>query len=356
MNHAGVSPVSRRVAGAIERFGSEALHFNESVYRGWEEKIETARESIARLINAERSEIAFVRNTSEALSMVAQGLDWTPGDNIIALSDEYPANVYPWWGLRRRGVETRMLERPDSRFGVDNVAALVDDRSRLLAVSAVDWQTGFRADLRALGAFCRERGILFCVDAIQAVGAIRIDVKNTPVDFLAFGGHKWVMATEGCGALFVSQPALDKIYPPLLGWKSVKHSTQYLPYHLDLREDAARLEAGTLATPGILALGAAVDLQLEVGPARIEQRLLELTSLLGEELRGRGAELVSPWETGERSGIVTFRLGDPGTLVAAMKSENIIVRQRTRAVRLAPHFYNDERDIARVLSVVDRHV
>lgn len=356
MNHAGLAPVSRRVADVLRAFADEALLIDPEMYGRWEARAEEVRTTFARFVGAQAEEVAFVRNTSEGISLVAAGLEWRQGDNLIAVADEYPANVYPWWGLRNRGVETRMLVRRGWRFSVDDVRALVDGRTRLVTVSAVDWQSGFRADLPALGDFCRQRGLLFCVDAVQALGALRVDVAAAGIDCLAAGGHKWLLAPEGCGALFASSRVAERINPVLLGWKSVRDAERYLPYHFEMRKDAKRFEPGTLSHVGILALGAALDLLFEAGIDEIEQRILHLTAELAEGLRSRGAEIVSPWEEGERSGILTFRLGDAVRLSAVLKEAGIIVRNRAAGVRLAPHFYNDGEDVARVLEAVDAYL
>ncbi len=355
MNHAGIAPLPRRVAAAIRTFADEGELLDETIYRAWEQRAETVRARLAELIGGDASEIAFVRNTSEGLSLIAAGLPWQAGDNVVALEDEYPSNVYPWWGLRRRGVETRMVARPDSRFSVETIAPLIDRRTRVLTVSAVDWQTGFRADLPALGALCRERNVLFCVDGIQAVGALCVDVAAAGIDFLATGGHKWLLAPEGCGALFVSRRVIHRVEPVLLGWKNVKDAGRYLPYHFDLRDDAGRLEEGTPAQLGIQALGAAVDLLLEVGPRAIEARILAFTAELAEGLQRRGATILSPLGDAERSGILTFRLGDPAALHAALTRAGIVVRQRAGGIRLAPHFYNSRDDAERVFAAVDAY-
>lgn len=356
MNHAGMAPISRRVADVLRVFADEALVIAPPIYARWQARTEEVRARFAHLVGAASDEIAFVRNTSEGISLFAAGLEWRDGDNVIALSDEYPANVYPWWGLRRRGVETRMVRRSGWRFSVDDVHPLVDGRTRVLAVSAVDWQSGFRANLGALGEFCRQREILFCVDAVQALGALRIDVAAAGIDCLVAGGHKWLLAPEGCGGLFVSRRLAAQVWPVLLGWNSVTDAERYLPYHFELREDAGRFEPGTRSHLGILALGAALDLLAEVGPDRIEQRILYLTDELAEGLRSRGAEILSPWGRDERSGILTFRLGDAGPLSAALEAAGVVVRRRAGGIRLAPHFYNDRDDVARVLDAIDAHL
>ena len=352
MNHAGISPLPRRVAAAIHRFADDGLLLDPTTYQGWESRAEAVRAAAARLIGARAHEIAFVRNTSEGLSLIASGLDWQSGDNVVTVADEYPSNVYPWFGLQRLGVETRLLARTGTRFGADDVAPLIDRRTRVLAVSAVDWQSGFRVDLAALADVCRARQVLFVVDAIQAVGALCIDAAACGIDVLAAGGHKWLLAPEGCGMLFVSDRVVERVYPVLLGWKSVRNAAAYLPYHFELRSDAARLEPGSAPHLGILAFGAAVDLLLEVGPAAIERRVIAITDQLIEGLERLGASILSPRTRAERSAILTFALGDTAALYAALCAAGVIARPRLGGIRLAPHFYNDENDVARVLDVI----
>ena len=353
LNHAGVSPVSTRVAAVIASFAEEALHLSPTVYKRWETRCEGARRSFARLIGAQASEIAFVKNTSEAISLVAAGLDWRAGDNVIALDGEYPSNVYPWWSLRRWGVETRMVACDRGRFSIDAVVALTDRRTRVLAVSFVDWNSGARTDLRRLGELCRERDVLLCVDGIQGVGALQLDVEAMGIDCLAVGGHKWLLAPEGCGGLFVSHRIIARLQSVLHGWKSVSDASTYLPYHFEPRMDAAKFEPGSPPQLGTLALGAALDLLLEIGPANIECRILDLTQSLATRLRAAGAEVLSPWGEGERSGIVVFRLGnDPRALADELNRKGFVVRSRGGGVRVAPHFYNNEEDLDRLLAAL----
>jgi cysteine desulfurase/selenocysteine lyase len=351
MNHAGLAPISRRVAAAIHRFAEEALANEVGTSARWEARAEEVRALFARWIGAQPSEAAFVRNTSGGLSLVAAGLDWKPGDNVVAVADDYPSNIYPWWGLRRFGVETRLVARPHLRFGVDEVRGFADQRTRLVAVSAVDWQSGFRVDLASLGTFCRERGILFCVDGIQAVGALAVDVEAAGIDCMAVGGHKWLLAPEGCGGLFVSRRVVERIRPVLLGWKSVVDRGGDLPYHFDLRPGAERFEEGTLPHLGIHALGAALELLHEVGRGRVERAILQVNDALAEGLLREGATILSPWQPAERSGILTFRLGDAAVLIERLARDGVRAKLRLGGVRLSPHFYNDLDDVGRVLEV-----
>jgi len=352
MNHAGLAPLSRRVAAEIRAFADEAERVTSAAYAGWTARVDAVRAAYARLIGAAADEIAFVKNTGEGLSLVAAGLAWQAGDNVVAVADEYPSNVYPWLGLHRHGVETRFATRCGARFGVAEVAAVTDRRTRVVTVSAVDWQSGFRADLAALGDFCRARDILLVVDAIQAVGALRVDVRVCGIDAMAVSGHKWLLAPEGCGALFVSARVLDRITPVLLGWKSVRDADTYLPYHFAPRGDAAKFEPGSQMHLGIRAFGAAVDLQLAMRPERIEAAVLAVTEALREGLLGLGARILSPSGAAERSGILTFVRGDSAALHATLTRADVVCRQRLGGVRLAPHCYTNAEDVERVLRVV----
>jgi cysteine desulfurase/selenocysteine lyase len=247
-----------------------------------------------------------------------------------------------------------MVKPVRGRVELAGVAALADARTRVLSVSFVDWSSGARTQLAPLGEWCRSRGILYCVDGIQGVGALLLDVEQAQVDCLAVGGHKWLLAPEGCGCLFVSRRVGNRLQSVLHGWKSVSDAATYLPYHFAPREDAARFEPGSPSVLGTVALGAAIDLLLEVGPAQIEERLQQLTDRLTAGLRARGAEIISPWEPGARSGMVVFRLGDDSRqLCRALQERRFIVRQRGGGIRVAPHFYTSEDDIDRLLAGID---
>lgn len=353
LNHAGVSPISLRVRDAVHAFVEAALHIDAERNRWWERRSEDVRWQCARLIGARAEEIAFVKNTSEGLSLVAAGFAWKAGDNVLAVDGEYPSNVYPWFGLRRWGVETRLIQRREGMVHVDDVAAAADACTRVVAVSFVDWLTGARNDLAALGELCRSRGWLLCVDGIQGVGAVPLDVHECGIDVLAVGGHKWLLAPEGCGFLYVSSRIADRIESVLQGWKSVDDPDTYLPYHFVPRRDALKFEPGSPPHLGIHALGAAVELLLEVGLPQVWERVLSVTEHLAEGLRALGAEILSPWAPQRRSGIVVFRCGkDAANLARQLNDRGFIVRVRNGGIRAAPHFYQTAEDMDRFIAAV----
>ena len=356
-NNAGVAPISSRVDEAIRRYAGEAVRLGAFNYpRFFDAEIERVRERASLLLNASVDEIAFVKNTTEGLGIVASGLDWKRGDEVLTCDLEYPSNVYPWWSLRGRGVETVMLHGRGGRLPLAVVEeALQSRRVRLLALSSVEFGSGARNDLEALGGMCREHGVLFCVDAIQSVGCFPIDVEKCGIDFLAADGHKWMLSVEGCGIFFCSKRVQDLITPRIVGWRSVRNNRDFDTYHMDLQPGAGRFEEGSPNTPGIFALGAAIDLLLELDVSAIGERVLALTDRLVSGLRNRGAELRSPRGPGEASGIVSFVIPgqSPADTVRRLRAERIFVIERRGGVRASPHFYNSEDEIDRLLAALD---
>lgn len=363
LDHAGVAPISTPVREAIERFGVEALLELPLRYPQWEEEAEETRRACAAFVRCDSHQLAFVKNTSEGLSFVAEGLDLGAGDAVVVADREFPSNVYPWWGLRRLGVEVRMLQVGDDGFGVEALGRLLDDlqgRVRVVALSAVAYGTGDRLDLPAVAAACRDAGALFVVDGIQAVGALDVDFRRDGLDCIVADGHKWLCAPEGCGLMAISDRLLERLRPTQLGWKSVMESGQYHPYDFRLRPDAARLEAGSLSFLGVQALAAAVELAERVGVAAIEERLAALTRAFADGLRARGYRLLGRrWNAGAddracASGIVTFV---PRAAAERVRQElwerGAVTKARFGGIRVAPHHYQDARDVEAFLGVLD---
>ncbi len=354
-NNAAISAPPMRVVNAVSalmlQFGSEGyIHYPE-----WMKMVERTRGLFAQLIGSSPSEICFTGNTSEALSMVAGGISWKVGDKVIVPVPDFPSNVYPWVNLERSGVEVCFLHKTEGRFGVPDIEANLRPGTRLIAVSSTDFTTGFRCDIEEIGAFCRQKGILLCVDAIQSLGAIPFDVKSCGVHFLACGGHKWLLSTMGIGALFVSKEANDLLSPTKVGWHSVEDEENFYNLELKLKTDARRFEPGTLNLAGITALGTALEMLLEIGIERIFARIKDLNGLISAELEKRNLKIISSMEPGNRSGILSFVPEDAGRLFRHLLKRKVLAAQRGNAVRLSPHFYNDESDVERLLEALDSY-
>jgi len=352
LNHAGVAPLSTRVSEALARYAVEASRMGALRYdASYDAEVERVRGRAADLVGAGADEIAFVKNTTEGLGLVATGLDWRPGDVVVTCDLEYPSNVYPWWALERHGVETVLLPGAEGRLPVERVETALRERPvRLVSLSSVEFGSGARNDLAAIAALCREHGALFCVDAIQSLGCLDLDAGALGIDFLAADGHKWLCSVEGCGVFYCARRNLEQLTPRIVGWRSVADNRDFDTYQRALQPGAGRYEEGTPNTPGIFALGAAIDLALELGVAAIEARVLALTDRLVEGLRERGAEVVSPRAAGEASAIVAFRHGDepPRQTVGRLAQAGFFLAPRRGAARASPHYYNDEDEIDRL--------
>ena len=221
LNHAAVSPVSTKVVESVESLFLEYSRCGIDCFSEWMKRINEVRQNFARLIQCDPHEVAFTGNTSEGLSAIASGIEWKKGDIVIIPRPEFPANIYPWMNLERRGVLLQFIERQEGRFGVKQIEKALRPGARLLSISSVDFVTGFCADLEALGDFCKKKGLLFCIDAIQSLGVIPMDVRKYGIHFLASGSHKWLLSAMGCGALFISKDVDHMVRPELVGWKSV---------------------------------------------------------------------------------------------------------------------------------------
>jgi selenocysteine lyase/cysteine desulfurase len=343
--HCTVSPLPQPVADAITAQVARASLVGATEDRA--ARVQGFRDRAAALLHAEPDEIAFVGNTVEGVVLVADGMRWQPGDNIVGGAIEFPANVYPWMALRDRGVELRLVDAREGRITVEAIRAAIDARTQLVALSSVQFLSGHRTDLVRIAELCREREIRLFVDAIQSVGALDLDLRAIPIDYLATAGHKWLLAPTGTGIFYCRRDA--ELAIPLPGHKSMVPRTDHLPYVFDIRRDAARFERGAQNILGICALEASLGLLLQVGIARIEARVLALTAIVIEGLRARGYEILSPLD--ERSGIVAFRSShhDTAQVAATLKNTGVIVSPTQGWVRAAPHFYNSEDDIQRLL-------
>jgi len=356
-DHARVAPLPERVRKVVTEFVDDATRFGTAHYETWLAGIDQSRKSFARLINAGTDEVAFVKNTSEGLSIVANGLDWKTGDNVVIPDIEFPANVYPWWNLKRLGVETRMVRSVEGRVLFDDLVKQVDARTKLISISSVECNSGFRCELNRIGEFCKERDILFCVDAIQSLGILPMDVKRDHIDFLSADGHKWMLSVEGLGGFYISRDVLEKVYPVTVGWGNMINAADFMNYEFEFRPGAQRFEEGSPNTMSIHAFGAALDLLLETGIENIEKRVMILGNTILEQLHQRGLKVYSSTRPGERSGNIAFVVNqDISRLYEWMMENKVKLTVRDGLIRLSPHFYNSEDEIFKFFDLLDKYL
>ncbi|HKA36346.1 MAG TPA: aminotransferase class V-fold PLP-dependent enzyme, partial [Thermoanaerobaculia bacterium] len=273
-NHAAVAPLPRRVAAAIAAHNENVRDRGAADWRRWYAAIEATRAKAARFLGAAREEIAFLPNTSWGLNLVARSFPWKEGDNVVTDDMEFPSNAYPWLALENRGVECRLAKNRGGRITAEDIAAKVDARTRIVAVSWVAFHNGWVYPLEEISKVCRERGILFVLDAIQGLGALPLDVRAAGVDVLSADSHKWLLGPEGCAAFYVSESARERVPSLFAGWWNIKHETGYLDYKLDFYDSARRYEPGTLPTANLAGLSAALDLLTEVSLETVRSRIL----------------------------------------------------------------------------------
>jgi selenocysteine lyase/cysteine desulfurase len=353
MNHAAVAPISRRVRDAMVGLLDEVQQSGAEHWERWMETYGGVRRSLAQLLNADPGEIAFAKNTSEGISTFANGLDWQPGDEVVSIEGEFPANFYPWKALEKRSVVLRLVPADEGRVSLESILGALSSRTRVVAVSFVQYLSGFRLDLEKLGQACAAHGCLLFVDAIQGLGAFPVDVRRAHIAGLAADSHKWMLGPEGSAVLYVNRQVMESITPSEVGWTTVRHWSDFSRRDLSWRDDARRYECGTLNTVGIYGLGAAVNLLLEIGIPNIAERVLDLTDRLRAGLLAQGHSVFGPHARAEASGIVSFvpRRGGAERLLERFLTHRVQVAARGGMVRIAPHFYNTEEEIDRVLEI-----
>jgi cysteine desulfurase / selenocysteine lyase len=347
MNHAAVAPLSRRAAAAMTQLADDVRDFGTLHYEQWLETYQAVRTLAARLINCRPAEIAIVKNTSEGISFVANGIRWGPNDRIVAFREEFPANVYPWRKVAERGVAVDWLSVFDPLEKIEQAVR----GARLLAISFVQYLSGYRAPIQEIGEICRRNRCIYFVDAIQGLGAFPLDIEKCQIDALAADGHKWLLGPEGCGVLYVSENLQDSLEPVEFGWTNVANYNDYSSPDLALRPDAGRYESGTLNTIGCYGLRAALELILEVGVREIAPVVQNLGDRIAAGVQAKGYEVLGCRTPASGAGIVSFRKAgtESGAIVRRLRAENIIAASRQGWVRTSPHFYVSPDDIDRLL-------
>src|SRR5689334_7900339 len=308
LNHAAVAPVSRPVYERMREYTLDLLEHGLVRFREWGEAVNHVRGLAAQFINAQPEEIGFTPNTSSGLSFVANGLDWRAGDNIVTADCEFPANLLPWKRIGREfGVELRAARERGGRLETEEILGLIDSRTRVVTLSFVEYASGFRNDLATIGRHCRQRGVLFVVDAIQGLGALKLDVDACSIDALSADAHKFLLGPDGVAIFYISRAAMERVRPSVVGWTSVAKPFDFDAIDQPYAPGAKRFEPGALNTAGIMGLGAAIVMFLQVGVEQIERYLLELGDYLCGRLLEQGYQVISSRQAAEKSAVICCR-------------------------------------------------
>jgi cysteine desulfurase/selenocysteine lyase len=349
LNHAAVSPPPSTTIRAVESQLKDVHENGSTNFRNWLEVKEEARALLASLLAARPDQVAFMRNTSDALSTVANGLNWQSRDNIVTFSREFPSNIYPWLRVRDAfGVEVRMCEERDGRIDFTELSSLIDHNTRVVAISHVQYASGFRMDLERLGRLARQHDALFVVDVIQALGVVPTNVEAEFIDAAAGAGHKWLLTPEGVGYLYLSDRARERIQPTLVGWISVPNPDDYLNFEQGWNRGALAWETGTGPAALIYGFKASLELLARFGVRNVANYLEELTDDLCERLKAKRYEVVSSRAPGEKSHIVCIRHRDGLSAMALyhqLNTRKIVTAPRGDRLRISPHFYNTHAEV-----------
>jgi len=356
-NHAAISPWPMCTAQAVVRFAEENNQHGPEHYKNWIGRESELRSNLARLLNApSATDVALLKNTSDGICTVAFGMEWRAGDNIVIPCHEFSSNRLPWLAQADKGVEIRQVDIRHAENAETALCAAMDERTRLLAVSAVQWTDGFRLNLMRLGEFCQRHQILFFVDAIQQLGALQVDVRAAHIDFLAADAHKWLLGPEGIAVFYSQAAARDRLKLMQLGWHSLESHWSFSD-GTSPSNTARRFEAGSPNTLGQVAMQASLQLLLKTGMPQVERAVLDNTAFLLESLQTiKGVSITSRQEVERRSGIVSFRPSELATqeLYEKLQASGLRCSVRNDAIRLSAHFYQGKKELLGALEMIER--
>ncbi|VAX06404.1 Cysteine desulfurase [hydrothermal vent metagenome] len=357
LNHAAVSPWPQRSGLAVKRFAEENVHQGAYLYPEWMKQEACLREQLRQLINAQSADdIALLKNTSEALSVVAHGLDWSTGDNIIISDQEFPSNRMVWESLHSQGVQLRQVELTTAESPEQALIAAIDSQTRLLSISSVQYASGLRMDLVKLGEACARHNVLFCVDAIQSVGALQIDVQEIQADFVMADGHKWMLGPEGLAFFYSRASVREQLKLHQFGWHMAEDYLNFDNRDWQIAKSARRFECGSPNMLGIYALSASLSLLLETGMHLIEHQVLDNSRHLFAEIKAtKNLQILSNTDEGRFAGIVLFQHSQlpAQELYASLMQKGVVCAARGLGVRFSPHFYTSKKQISEAVSMAD---
>ena len=360
-NHASSGPLPSPVARSIHEYVDDYRDFGGIHKERWEEYERGAHRRLASLIHARSEQIALTASTGDSLTHIAQGLQWQEGDTIISAEGEFPTNIYPWLNLQAQGVKLHIIPTRNARIVPEDVFAAIDEHTKLVSLSLVEFATGYRNDITTIVAYCHERGILCGIDAMQALGALDIDVQALSVDFMAAAAHKWLLGPQVCGILYVADSLLTKLATPRRGWFSVEQPFDFFNLTQPLKRGAGRFESSKPNSLAIIGVDAALGVfeSIDGGLQAVEARILGITQHAIAGLERLGYPIVSPQGQGERSGLVCFQPQPErqeqtvGQIVDVLANRRIYVAARGDVVRVSPHFYNTLAEIDVLLETLE---
>lgn len=356
LNHAAVSPWPKRTSEAVKSFAEENTHYGAQNYLKWLGIEKKLRKQLKTLINApSANDIALLKNTSEALSVVASGLNWDQGDNIVSSNEEFPSNRLPWLAQAKHGVEFKEIDLSEAETPEDSLVQACDEKTRLLTISSVEYGTGKCIDLEKLGQFCSENNILFCVDAIQSLGALPFDVQKINADFVMADAHKWLLGPEGIALFYCKQEIRNLLELHQFGWHMVKNAGNYAVKDWQIADSAQRFECGSPNMLGIHALSASLSLIEEIGIDVISNNIINNISYIIDNIKNSdGLNFISPIEKPQYAGIVTFDIKgkNMADVYTKLMKNKVICANRAGGIRFSPHFYTSKEKINKGLEVL----
>jgi len=352
-NHASTGPITTKVIERIEAFLTERSEGKIDDYYSFKDVADETKVMIGEMINCSGNRIAFLDNTTNGIIWLAQGIDWKAGDRIILNDVEFPANVYPFLQLKEKGVEVDIIKSTNGIVTAEEIINAIQPRTKLISVSFVQFLSGYKIDLEKIGKVCREKGIIFSVDAIQGLGAIRLDVEKFNIDFLASGTQKWLLGLQGLAFIYVRKELQDKMKSAPIGWLAVKNAWNLLDFDHATKETAERFQPGTLNNLGIYAFNSSMKFLKEFGFDEIEKQILSNSKYFIDELEKLGykSSLFSLPEN-HLSGIVSFKSENAQKIFDILSQKKIVCSLREGYIRFAPHFYNTKQEIDLVIDTM----
>lgn len=356
LNSAAVSPIPTTAIEAVNWQLNDVATNGTLHFSSWVDTKNRARALVAEMLKVRAEQVAFLRNTSDGVASIANGLKWEAGDNVVSFEREFPANYYAWRRVRDDfGVELRLCPERDGRIDLDEFISIIDSNTRVVAISAVQYASGYKADLERLGRAARSVDALFCVDIIQGFGAMPFDLPAQFVDAACGASHKWLCAPEGCGIFYLSDRARERVKPTLVGWISVETPWDFEDREQPLKPTALAWESGTGCSSLFYGLEQSLKLLHDTGTENIQNHLETLTDYLCDSLGGKNYDIISSRAASEKTAIVCIKHRDgspPNQIAAELESKNVIISPRGDRLRIAPHFYNNIGDIERLVEAL----